>query len=63
MGLNWPMKPDAIPAKYVLHWFTMKRPNQHRGTPEMSSVLGLGASPVAGERRAPPVRRRSRIFR
>ena len=43
MGLNWPMVPDHVPAKYVLHWFTAKRPNQHRGIPEMSSVLGLGA--------------------
>ena len=43
MGLNWPMAPDHVPAKYVLHWFTCKRPNQHRGMPEMASVLGLGA--------------------
>ncbi|MCY2990641.1 MAG: phage portal protein, partial [Planctomycetota bacterium] len=43
MGLNWPMTPDHVPAKYVLHWFTAKRPNQHRKIPEMSSVLGLGA--------------------
>ncbi len=43
MGLNWPMVPNHVPAKYVLHWFTAKRPNQHRGIPEMSSVLGLGA--------------------
>lgn len=43
MGLSWPMAPDHIPARYVLHWFMCKRPNQHRGIPEMASTLGLGA--------------------
>ena len=43
VGISWPMTPDRVPAKYVLHWFTCKRPNQHRGVPELTSLLGLGA--------------------
>jgi capsid protein len=36
--------PDQIPAQYVLHWYKMRRPNQHRGVPESSSTLNLGAA-------------------
>lgn len=36
--------PEKVPAKYVMHWFKMKRPGQHRGIPEMTSTLNLGAS-------------------
>lgn len=43
MGLSWPMAPDHVPARYVLHWFLCKRPNQHRGIPELASTLSLGA--------------------
>jgi capsid protein len=35
--------PDKISADLVLHWFKQRRPGQHRGVPEMSSTLNLGA--------------------
>jgi capsid protein len=31
------------PAEFVLHWFKMRRPGQHRGVPECASTLNLGA--------------------
>lgn len=36
--------PEQIPADAVLHWFKLRRPGQHRGVPEMSSTLNLGAA-------------------
>lgn len=36
--------PEQVMAKYVTHWFKMRRPGQHRGIPECSSTLNLGAS-------------------
>lgn len=36
--------PEQVPARYVLHWFTMLRPGQHRGVPEFSSSLNTGAA-------------------
>lgn len=41
---NYFTNPESVPAKYMLHWFKMRRPGQHRGVPEMSSTLNLGAS-------------------
>jgi capsid protein len=38
------LNPEEIPAKYMVHWFKMRRPGQHRGVPEMGSTLNLGAS-------------------
>lgn len=41
----WPtMQPEQVPAKYVLHWYTLRRPGQHRGVPEFRSTLNSGAS-------------------
>lgn len=37
-------KPENIPAANVMHWFTMRRPGQHRGVPEFASTLNVGAS-------------------
>jgi len=34
---------EEVPAKYVLHWFEMERPGQHRGIPGLKATLGLGA--------------------
>jgi capsid protein len=36
--------PDQIPAKFVLHWFQLRRPGQHRGVPEFRSTLNVGAA-------------------
>lgn len=36
--------PEKVPAKFVLHWFRMSRPGQHRGIPESTSTLNLGAA-------------------
>lgn len=35
---------ESIPAKWMLHWFMMRRPGQHRGVPEFRSTLNVGAS-------------------
>jgi capsid protein len=37
-------RPEQIPARFVLHWFQMRRPGQHRGVPEFRSTLNVGAS-------------------
>lgn len=37
-------KAEQVPAKFVTHWFKMRRPGQHRGVPECASTLNLGAS-------------------
>jgi capsid protein len=36
--------PEQIPAKYVLHWFALRRAGQHRGVPELRSTMNVGAS-------------------
>jgi len=35
---------EQVPARYVMHWFKMLRPGQHRGIPASVSTLNLGAS-------------------
>ena len=41
---NFQLKPEKVPAKYVLHWFKLRRPGQHRGIPDSTSTLNLGAA-------------------
>lgn len=36
--------PDRVAARYVGHWFALRRPGQHRGIPECTSTLQVGAS-------------------
>ena len=36
--------PEKVPAKYVAHWFKLRRPGQHRGIPECTSTLNVGAA-------------------
>jgi capsid protein len=36
--------PEEVPAKFVMHWFLMRRPGQHRGMPECTSTLNVGAA-------------------
>ena len=36
--------PEQIPAKFMLHWFALRRPGQHRGVPEFRSTLNVGAN-------------------
>jgi len=43
-GLNAFGKSEKIPAKFVSHWFKMRRPGQHRGIPACTSTLNLGAA-------------------
>lgn len=38
------LEADPVPAKYVLHWFSMRRGGQHRGVPEFKSSMNVGAS-------------------
>lgn len=35
---------ERVPADRVLHWYKVRRPGQHRGVPETSSTLNLGAA-------------------
>tara|TARA_R110000868_G_scaffold42334_1_gene143447 strand:+ start:301 stop:1989 length:1689 start_codon:yes stop_codon:yes gene_type:complete len=35
---------EQLPADFVLHWFKMRRPGQHRGVPECASTLNAGAA-------------------
>lgn len=37
-------EPIAVPANQVLHWFKLKRPGAHRGVPDMTSTLNVGAT-------------------
>lgn len=34
---------ETVPAASVVHWFKLKRPGAHRGIPECTSSLGVGA--------------------
>lgn len=34
---------EQVPARFVLHWFLMRRPGQHRAVPEFRSTLNVGA--------------------
>jgi capsid protein len=46
-GSQWAVyyqEPKQVAARYVLHWFAMRRPQQHRGVPECKSTMQVGAS-------------------
>lgn len=36
--------PIPTPARFVFHWFHMRRPGQHRGVPEKKSTMNCGAA-------------------
>jgi len=38
------LEPEKVPARFVLHWFKLKRPGQHRGVPQSTSTLNVGAA-------------------
>jgi capsid protein len=38
------LTPERVPARFVLHWFKLKRPGQHRGIPACTSTLHVGAA-------------------
>jgi hypothetical protein len=38
------MTPERVPAEFVLFWFKLRRPGQHRGVPTTSSTLNVGAA-------------------
>jgi capsid protein len=35
---------ESVPARFMLHWFQLRRPGQHRGVPELRSTLNVGAA-------------------
>jgi capsid protein len=41
---NYTTNPEKVDARFMMHWFKMRRPGQHRGIPEMTSTLNLGAA-------------------
>ncbi|NNE62348.1 MAG: phage portal protein [Woeseia sp.] len=38
------LQPERVPARFVAHWFKMRRPGQHRGIPEGTPTLNCGAA-------------------
>jgi capsid protein len=38
------LTPERVLARFVLHWFKMRRPGQHRGIPQTTSTLNTGAA-------------------
>lgn len=38
------LTPERVPARFVLHWFKLERPGQHRGIPACTSTLNVGAA-------------------
>ncbi len=40
-GMN--AEPERIPARFVMHWYMLRRPGQHRAVPEFRSTLNTGA--------------------
>lgn len=43
-GMTLDLTPEKVAAEFVLHWFKMRRPGQHRGVPESASTLNTGAA-------------------
>lgn len=43
-GIIYDPVAERVPAEFMLHWFKMRRPGQHRGVPESSSTLNTGAA-------------------
>jgi capsid protein len=45
-GSSWSITntPEQVPARFVAHWYKMRRPGQHRGVPECTSTLNVGAA-------------------
>ncbi len=37
-------EPERVPSRFIVHWFKLRRPGQHRGVPELKSTLNVGAS-------------------
>lgn len=37
-------EPEEVPARFVLHWYMLRRPGQHRAVPENRSTLNVGAA-------------------
>lgn len=46
-GMTIDMTPEQVSAEFVLHWFKLRRPGQHRAVPECASTLNTG---IAGRR-------------
>lgn len=46
--LNWnnsfTLEAERVAAEFVLHWFKLRRPGQHRAVPECSSTLNIGGN-------------------
>lgn len=42
--MSYDMYPERVAAKFVAHWYKMRRPGQHRGVPESASTLNTGAA-------------------
>lgn len=41
---DFDLTPERVSAENVLHWFKLRRPGQHRATPECTSTLNSGAA-------------------
>lgn len=38
------LEPERVPARFMLHWFLLRRPGQNRAVPEFRSTLNSGAA-------------------
>lgn len=43
-GGSYNLTPERVPAEFVMHWFKLRRPGQHRAVPECSSTLNIGGN-------------------
>lgn len=43
-GNGYRMEAEQVAAEFVTHWFTMLRPGQHRGVPDVAPTMNLGAT-------------------
>lgn len=46
-GSNWTfayIEPRRVPPSQVLHWFRLVRPSAHRGIPDLTSTMNVGAT-------------------
>lgn len=41
---SFTLEAERVPAEFVLHWFKLRRPGQHRAVPECSSTLNIGGN-------------------
>ncbi len=44
LSIPFSLTPERVPARFIAHWYKIRRPGQHRGIPENTSTLNVGAA-------------------